>query len=435
MKNQPIQIANTAAFLRRKPGETEDAMLLRLGNAKLGKFLSVTWDKIGMTMNAYFEKAWSDDDWRRRYGVLSSTAKEIDLTEYTPEPEEGMFCTSLIDAFDVPADNCHYYEYVDAKQDRRQKDRVINNDERAAANREIRGLARRENLIEMLRSAVSAYSVLPPEYEPLDLDNEEKAIYALIGDVHYGLEFSNAMGRYSPEICRERMARYCRTIIAAAEVQEIKVCYVSLLGDMISGMIHTTIRAENRVDVVQQIIGVSEIVAAFLYNLSQNFEEVFVNSVNGNHSRIMMNADDALNAERLDVLVPYIAKLRLANVPNVHFVEDENDMDGTVATFDIFDKKYVSVHGDMDKKPENSKSKIEDILGEDIDVFISAHLHVATSRVENCTYICNGSVCGSGDEYTTKKRLNGPPVQTFLEVSRNGVDAIRNVNLLNNEGV
>lgn len=86
---------------------------------------------------------------------------------------------------------------------------------------------------------------------------------------------------------------YADSIIRIGKNAGAQDCYVSLMGDLISGVIHTTIRIENRENLIEQVVGVSELIAAFLQRLSTHFENVIVNSVDGNHSRVEFSADDA----------------------------------------------------------------------------------------------------------------------------------------------
>lgn len=104
-------------------------------------------------------------------------------------------------------------------------------------------------------------------------------------------------------------------------------------------------------------------------------------------------------------------------------------LDSSIGSFTIYDKEYVCVHGDMDGDLKASVQRIEPLLGKKIDYMLAGHMHVADCRIENTGYIRNGSVCGSGDEYTVKKRLFGPPVQVCMIVSPSGVDAIHPVKL------
>lgn len=51
---------------------------------------------------------------------------------------------------------------------------------------------------------------------------------------------------------------YADAIIRIGKDSGAKDCYVSLMGDLISGVIHTTIRIENRENLIEQVTGVSE---------------------------------------------------------------------------------------------------------------------------------------------------------------------------------
>ena len=100
----------------------------------------------------------------------------------------------------------------------------------------------------------------------------------MLSDIHYGISFNSSGGKYNPELAKERVMKYAEDIITIAINNNIYTCYVSLMGDLISGSIHQPIRIENREDIIHQVIGVSELVASFLYRLSQEFDVVYVNS-------------------------------------------------------------------------------------------------------------------------------------------------------------
>lgn len=229
-----------------------------------------------------------------------------------------------------------------------------------------------------------------------------KAVYAMVSDIHYGIAFSSYAGQYDSDVATKRLMEYANQIIRIGKNAGAKDCYVSLMGDLISGVIHTTIRIENRENLIEQVVGVSELIAAFLHRLSTHFENVVVNSVDGNHSRIDFSADDALRAEKLDALIPWYCKAKLYNIQNVHF--QDNALDSSIGMFSIMGKTYISVHGDMDADLKASVQRIEPMIGRKIDYMLAGHMHVAELRIENTGFIRNGSVCGSGDEYTVKKR-------------------------------
>ena len=201
---------------------------------------------------------------------------------------------------------------------------------------------------------------------------------------------------------------------------------MSLMGDLISGQIHPSIRVENRENIVSQIVGVSELIADFLYLLAHCFDKVHVNAVDGNHSRLEGDLKKDIHTERLDRIIPWFCKARLNNVPNVEF--SDNVLDSSIGVFEIYNKTYVSVHGDFDSN-KNTVHNIQELIGKPIDYFLSAHMHVPNMRFERVGLIQNGAVVSCGDDFTVRNRLFGKPYQVCMLVSENGVEAVYPVKL------
>lgn len=376
--------------LELREGEQEMDYLLRLGSLKENGTVKVTWYDLARLLNAAFRSDQHNETescWRKRYKRL------IRHDEPKPDPSFPIRITSPI----------------------------IQRDEAARERREERSATRHEDLIDRLLEATKAAE--PIQHEPsfsFD-DNEENAIIAMVSDIHYGLEFKSPSGEYNAEIAVKRIMDYADRLVELGHENNISVIYIALMGDMISGIIKNTIRIENRENLVEQIVGVSELITAFILQISRYFDEVFVISVNGNHSRIDQNADASLRDERLDTLVPWYCRGRLALIPNVKF---DKPLDPTIAVLSLYGKKYVLVHGDMDPKLSTSVQRLESLLGYHIDYLLAGHLHVPYMSLENTGYIRNGCVCGSGDDYTVKKRLFSPASQVALIVGENGVKSI-----------
>lgn len=75
-------------------------------------------------------------------------------------------------------------------------------------------------------------------------------------------------------------------------------------------------------------------------------------SVSGNHSRVEPNFNDALNAERLDELIPWYVSAKLNHVPNVRVYSAETQFDATADVMYVKDLPYAYVHGDYDYNSE-----------------------------------------------------------------------------------
>ena len=82
--------------------------------------------------------------------------------------------------------------------------------------------------------------------------------------------------------------------------EDITELYILNLGDLVSGRIHTTIRIDNQIDAVTQVIEVSEILAEFIANIA-NYTDVHIKYYDtlDNHSRLEPNKENSVELESL----------------------------------------------------------------------------------------------------------------------------------------
>lgn len=406
-----------------RPGEDQDHYLYRLGTLKENGVIRITWIQLTDVFNKTIRVHMHPQD-------ESTIRKRFKNLKSRPMPP-------AVVATELPVISEEYYEKVpepegeDVSEATRhladiKRQKVMIADIRACQDRVMREAARAESLQDILREEIRRFT---PPRETISIKDKDpsRALYAMLSDIHYGIRFKGRAGDYDPVIARTRVLTYAKRIIDIGKAQNIGTLYVSLMGDMISGIIHNSIRLENRENLVQQITGVGEIIGEFLRVLAKNFAKVYVNSVPGNHSRVDKSFDESTRGERLDSVVTYCAKCKLEHFNNVTFCQ--NEYDPTIGVFNIFGKTYVSVHGDLDTDLKASVNRIQSIMEDRIDYLLAAHMHVPDFRFEHVGFIRNGSVCGSGDDYTAKKRLFSPPYQVCLTVSPDGIESIHPVRL------
>lgn len=394
--------------ISKKTGESDNSYLFRICSMKENGLLNITWTETASILNESLRKdndILDESTWRKRY-------------------------TKLKKAFAVPSSkNIVAEDWIQSKEKEAyfelEKQKIKFRDENTSLTRTLRTDARFETLIELLRSEIKTVERCESKY--IEPENNEKSICAMLSDIHYGLSFSNIAGKYNCDIAKERLTKYANAICEEGRKNECCDCYLTLMGDLISGSIHNTIKIENRINVVKQVIGVSELITEFIKTLSMNFRDVYINYTSGNHSRIDQSFEDSLRDERLDALIPWYCMAALEPIDNVIF--KRNEYDSTIATFNIYDKLYISTHGDIDKDYKTSCTRLEQILGKRPDVFLTAHMHIPEIKFDNIDFVRNGCVCGSGDEYTMRKRLYGPPCQVFMVVDKNGINSLHPVRL------
>lgn len=308
---------------------------------------------------------------------------------------------------------------LDVKKIELQMERQKFYDQRNAFNRLIRERSRQEELNEILVEAVKSGNLPQLHYERFDIAPSDNDLLVSLNDIHYGANVSNFWNTYNSDVCREMMCRYLDRIISIGETHRSENCVVWANGDEISGNIHQSIAVTNKENVIEQIKGVSELIAEFLAELSRHFSNVTFVSVAGNHSRIEPNKDRALISERLDDLVEWYLGARLQNFENITIGGGEK-IDHTIYLVDVRGQTYCGVHGDFD----GSTSKVQALqamAGRPIYAVLSGHLHHnKIDEVQGVKTIMAGSFLGM-DDYCVQKRIVGRAEQMVCVCDENGV--------------
>lgn len=387
-------------------------MIWRLGSSKTNGELDLTWAEIADILNAEFrpDEPYQESAYRKKF-------------QYANELWETVFAKQL------GGDN-----YLEQLRDERQelyKVKTQVRDERNQLNRKLRDEARFETTLEAIEHAVERHG--QESYMPIQVDRNdcfETDVLCCLSDIHYGIEFDSYTGKYDSDVAKHRLNQYASKVINIGKKHGAIDVYVSLLGDLISG-IQYSIPIENRENLIDQIIGVSEAIADFIYSLTCYYCNVYVNAVGGNHSRIQPK-DMAIKDERLDNLVLWHLQSKFSHMKNrVHVTPISGNIDTTVAKHIIRGKNYVAVHGDYDPFTEAGLAKLVMWLGYKPYAIIAGHMHTPSFKNVSSVYcIQSGSLSGSGDDYTTERRLRGDPSQTVCVVNESGIDAIYPVKLV-----
>ena len=308
---------------------------------------------------------------------------------------------------------------IETQKNELKKERQKLFDERAAFNKVVRDRARQEELNEILLAALDDGLITPLEYHRGIERKSDKDMIVSLNDIHYGADISNNWCLYNSSVCRDMFKEYLDKIISASELHGCERCFVVGAGDYISGNIHYSIAVTNKENVIEQIMGVSNLIADFLSVLSEYFNEVHFVSVSGNHSRINPNKDNSLVEERLDDLIGWYLKARLQNHENV-YIDDESRIDPTMALFSVRGKNYMVVHGDFDTSDTKVQSLQTMARVPLYGVFCGHKHHNSRDVVQGIRVAMAGSFQGV-DRYCVNKRIYGEPEQMICICDESGI--------------
>lgn len=397
--------------LERKEGETEIQYLWRIGKmVDAGKIGS--WKDITPTLNKQLredDEYYDESAYRKKYQAAKKFYDEI---------------------FSQQGDEDFKKEQEEILREIK-KEKIKLRDERTESNRGIRIEARVEDKLDYFEKIIANqgkvdYKPLKPAERELIKTKSDNDLVIMLSDLHIGQTFASAWGRYNLEVAKDRMNQYLNKIIEIKDRHNSENCFVTLQGDMISNSIHKTIAITNRENVIEQVISASEMITAFLAELSKIFNNVTVASVVGNHSRIDKK-EDALKDERLDTLIEWYAKSKLENFENIEFIEP---YDNTFNCFVVRDKHYFIVHGDYDKFDMAGVAKLSMMAGYFPYCILFGHRHFpATTEINGIKLVQSGSFPGAGDDHTIELRLSGKPSQTVLVCNEDGIECNYTVEL------
>lgn len=319
---------------------------------------------------------------------------------------------------------------LDRKKIELQAERQKFYDQRNAFNKLVRERSRQEELNEILVKSIQEGDLprLDYEFDPYGVVTQsDNDLLVSLNDIHYGATVENYWNTYNSDICREMMCRYLDRIIQIARTHSSQNCIIWANGDEISGNIHKSITVTNKENVIEQIKGVSELIAEFIAELSKHFVTVTFVSVAGNHSRLDPNKDNALVSERLDDLIEWYLAARLQSFENV-IIGGGAKVDETMYLIDVRGKTYCGVHGDFDGSPSKIQA-LQTMARKPLYAVLSGHLHhCKIDDVQGIRTIMAGSFLGM-DDYCVQKRIYGRPEQMVCVCDETGVRCSYNVSL------
>ena len=301
------------------------------------------------------------------------------------------------------------------------KERQKISDLRVEVNKQIRQLSRIEDLTDtIINECKNTEGYKLPDVSHVELHEGNGSSILMISDIHYD-------GR------QETIDRFNKVIdytINKCKFHKVNKLMVCLGGDLINNEMRTTTRIENREAVSKQISGVSKLVSDGLYKLSKNIPYVLVANVVGNHSRSIMDYKDALSTDNYLCLIKELIELRLNDVHNIVFIENEPN-DDRFCIFNMHNKTYCLMHGDgLKGVQKNAIPTVEGFLDKRIDYLLLGHFHQIQDYMHfGKRVIINGAMCNEFD-YSKKGLLNTPCYQRLLMLDEVGdIECIYDVKL------
>lgn len=271
--------------------------------------------------------------------------------------------------------------------------------------------------IEQAISALPPVEVKPPLF-PTNKRRSPMSLVVHLSDWHYGEVVDPqeimTLNAYDPEIAARRVYQLEKLILTAVDVigraHPIPECRILLLGDMVSGAIHSELVETNDLTLYEQWAQLALLLAQFVLRLASKFEVVQIDGVPGNHGRTTQKPSAKRAYVNWDYLTYQTLALMLANQPNVRC----NFPRSPIASTEIRGHTYLLWHGDSIKSwagipfygIERAIARVRELMqvkGIQFHYAAIGHFH-NTAGIDRAVgeVLMNGSLKG-GDEYSVNK--------------------------------
>lgn len=288
-------------------------------------------------------------------------------------------------------------------------------DERNELNKKIRELSRNNQFIDTFKNIIREEVKPCYTYKPKEYVFSKSDMVVMLSDIHYGLKCDNFYNYYDTDIAADRLWKYLDEIRNIQYEKKSETCYLFLGGDLISGNIHTLIRIENMVNVVEQVRQVSKLLSTFVYELSKIFSKVEVYHCPGNHSRVIPKKEDNQKGDYLDSLIPVFIESELQNLGNL-VVHTDNVYDDEICTFEVRGHKFVGVHGHRDSLT-NVLTNTTRMIHYIPDGILMGHKHSNGLNTVDKTKVIQCGCLSGVDSHCIEQRYMGVPEQLVFTVT------------------
>lgn len=208
-----------------------------------------------------------------------------------------------------------------------QKERVKIQTLKSELNKAVREEGRKELFYEQLLEEVRKHPLPVRSFTPYPLpQSTNKEYIQLISDIHYGASFDVGVNTYSPEICQQRFERLAQETFELADKEGFNHLIVANAGDSIQSVIRLSDVKLNSLTVVQQIMGISRLIADYLNELSSRMTVKYIHTIQANHSdfRLLGSKKPLELNEDVELLIGNWVKDLLVNNPRVEVIIAED---------------------------------------------------------------------------------------------------------------
>lgn len=258
--------------------------------------------------------------------------------------------------------------------------------------------------------------IIPKSYKIREYEASDCEAMLDIADMHIGMRTDNYWNKYD---WKEAVSRFNRLIDMTVEkglFHNIKVLHVNTLGDLLSGNIHDSLRAENEFDINDQVEKTEELIAEGLIKLASVFKQIVVADTSGNHGRIFANKTANGDKDNFEKFIGWGLRKQLKHFENIVF--EDNFIDDGIICKKFMNKTIFCVHGHEDKFAKVAEDLT--MMVEKPDEIHMGHLHSNKSlETHEVEVFISRSFCGNDNHAKSIRKTSKAGQKMYIYNSDN----------------
>ena len=269
-------------------------------------------------------------------------------------------------------------------------------------NRNIRKDSRFELFYENIKDSKDRLPL--PEFEELQINENDGGYILSIADVHYGATFESENNIYNREEVKRRFEILLQKLKKLIYKNNINKLTIIELADTIQGMLRISDVTLNDIPVVDAVVEVSRLIATFLNELSKYTTIEYRHVLSGNHgqNRYLNTRANEMPCEDMERIIGNYIKDLVSNNDRIKVVLSKKDYD----SFEICGQNILALHGWQVKNIENSIKDYSMLHRKFYDICFLAHFHagktisVGELNGDTKVIVCSGFI--GSDPYSDK---------------------------------
>lgn len=254
--------------------------------------------------------------------------------------------------------------------------------------------------------------------KPKPVSKDDVVSVSNLSDIHHGYL---AEGETDARLVTEnRLDSYLHNLVEFGKREGVTRFIITNLGDSIEGHLRSSSLIDSRQLAVEQIVEVSELIAVFLKQLKESGFDVSYLYIVGNHERINMNKNDAMDKEDYGIVHKAIIKMACEKI-GVDYIDTPEHY------YHILEVNGVNIylaHGDRDAiksdKLLGDLSALHNVL---LDIVMVGHFHAFLLKEigDNKFQAITGAIKGS-DKFSFKINKASSRSQISILIDKKGFD-------------